>query len=164
MKSQIVALAFEGETMADVLLTKFEELQVRGLLTVEDAVIASRGSEGAVEIRQTRPWTKQYAGRGLGVGALAGLLLGGPIAGAAAGTAVGAVVGKMKDHGIDDSFVDEVSQSLGPDSSILFLLIRLVSGRGKEVLAELQGLDAAVLTTTLTPDQEQMLRDALAGG
>lgn len=163
MKSQIVALAFEGERMADVLLTTFEELQVRGLLTVEDAVIASRGSEGTVEIRQTRAWTKKYAGRGLGVGTLAGLLLGGPIAGAVAGTAIGALVGKIKDHGIDDSFVDEVSQSLGPDASILFLLIRIVSGRGQEVLAALQGLGATVLTTTLTPDQEQRLRDALTG-
>ena len=83
-----------------------------GLITIEDAVIASRGVGQNVEIKQTQSVTGKYTLRGSGIGLLAGFLLGGPIGGLIGGTAVGAISGALKDIGIDDKFIREASEML----------------------------------------------------
>jgi uncharacterized membrane protein len=160
MESNIVVLGFEGESTAEGMLSNIMEMQERGLVTIEDAVVATRGPGTNVEVKQTRSVTGKYAVRGTGAGLLAGLLLGGPIGGLVAGAAIGAITGALKDQGIDDKFINEVSQALRPNSSALFLM-----GKAEDpdkFYEEMRPFKAVVATTTLSEEKEKRLKEALA--
>ena len=159
MASELVVLGFEGEDTADGMLDNFRDMQTRGILKLDDAVVAARGRGSEVDIHQTDSRRGRFATAGAGAGVLAGWLIAGPLGGAAVGT-VGAIVGGMRDRGIDDKFIREVSQSLGPDSSAIFLLIS--EADGPQVLEELKPFNAHVVHTTLNDEQERKLREAMA--
>ena len=123
-----------------------------------DAVLVSRGVGDHVQMKQTRSLKGKYAKRGTGIGFLAGLLLGGPILGAAGGAAVGAITGSMKDIGIEDQFIADIAQGIGPNSSMLFLM---TENADEKVMEYLKHFKARVLTTTLPPEEETRLQKLL---
>ncbi|MEJ2710893.1 MAG: DUF1269 domain-containing protein [Anaerolineales bacterium] len=153
MESKIVVLGFDRQYGAEGMLEQIE------LITLEDAVIASRGVGKDVEIMQARPQGKKGSLKGSGVGLLAGLLLGGPILGVAAGAGIGAIVGSVRDYGLDDKFVEGITESLKPDSSALFLLVK--EAKAEEFQGKLDQFEAYVLTTSLPPDREKALREMI---
>jgi len=162
MTSNLVILGFEDEFMAEGMLGTVGKLQQEGLLTIEDAVVASRGVGTKVNIKQTESEVGKFTLRGGGIGLIAGMLLGGPIGGVIAGTAVGAVAGKMKDAGIDDDVIDRVSEGLAPESSMLFLLVEEVDPENLEkVEAALRPFKANLLNTTLSEEKQQKLQEIL---
>lgn len=160
MASQIVVLGFDNRYAAEAMLESISKMQEDGLIELEDAVVASRGPGTQVEIQQTRSETGKFALRGTGIGLLVGLLLGGPIVGLVGGAAIGAITGALKDQGLDDSFVDQVSEWVKPNTSALFLLVK--EAKGEEVLARLKPFKAQVLTTTLSDEQQNRLKASLA--
>ena len=160
MDSNIVVLRFEGKSQAENMLSIFNEMQDRGIVTLEDSVIASRGPGDNIEIKQTQSVTGKYTIRGSGIGLLAGLLLGGPIGGLVGGTVVGAVAGALKDVGLDDKFIKETSEMLSPGSSALFLMGR--ADDPEKFLEELKPFKAVVATTSLSEEQETRLKKTLA--
>jgi uncharacterized membrane protein len=156
-------LGFENQYGAEAMLENVHQWQEEGLIEVEDAVIASAGPDGKVEIQQThRSETGKFALRIGGAGLVAGALLGGPILGLVAGVTAGAVKGKRKDKGfgLDDDFVQVASGWVRADRSALFLLVR--QANAEQLRANLGPLTATVLTTTLAPEQEKRLRQTLA--
>jgi uncharacterized membrane protein len=160
MDSRIVVLRFDSEIQAEDMLSVFDDLQKRGIVTLEDAVVASRGSGDHVEIKQSQSVTGKYTLRGGGIGLLAGLLLGGPIGGLVGGTVVGAVAGALKDVGMDDKFIRQTSEMLTPNSSALFLM-----GKADDPVKffdELKPFKALVATTSLSAEQENRLKRTLA--
>ena len=160
MDSNIVVLRFDGKTQAENMLSIFNDMQDRGIVTLEVSVIASGGAGDNIEIQQTQSVTGKYTLRGSGIGLLAGLLLGGPIGGLVGGTVVGAFAGALKDVGIDDKFIRQTSEMLTPGSSALFLMGR-ADDRDK-FLDELRPFKALVATTSLSAEQEKRLRRTLA--
>jgi len=156
--SNIVALAFEGEETAKGWLNDLNKMAEDGHIEILDAVIASRGVGKHVEMKQTQSVKGKYAKRGTGIGFLAGLLLGGPILGAASGAAIGAISGSMKDVGIDDKFIDDITHGIAPDSSMLFLM---VENADEKVVNYLKAFKANVLTTNLPPEEEARLQKLL---
>jgi len=160
MASNIVVLGFKSQYGAEAMLEDIQKWQEEGMIELEDAVVASRGPGGDVQIEQTHKQGGRFALRGGGAGLLAGLLLGGPILGLAVGAAAGGIAAALKDYGLDDTFVEEVSQWVQPETSALFLLVK--EAKAEEVLERLRSYGAVVLTTTLAPAQEKRLRQALA--
>ena len=160
MDSNVIVLRFDGKSQAENMLSIFNEMQDRGIVTLEDSVIASRGPGDNIEIKQTQSVTGKYTIRGSGIGLLAGLLLGGPIGGLVGGTVVGAVAGAMKDVGMDDKFIKETSEMLTPGSSALFLMGR--ADDPEKFLEELKPFKALVATTSLSAEQEIRLKKTLA--
>jgi uncharacterized membrane protein len=160
VESNIIVLGFEGESTAEDMLSTFTDMQERGLVTIEDAVVATRGPGSNVEVRQTHSVTGKYAVRGTGIGLLAGLLLGGPIGGLVGGAAIGAIAGALKDQGIDDKFINDITKALRPNSSALFLMGK--ADDPEAFLKELKPLKALVATTTLSEEKERRLKEALA--
>lgn len=157
MASQIVALAFDGVETAEGILDNVIDMQQRGLLKLDDAVVLSRpAGTSEVQVKQTDSRRGRYALIGGGAGMLAGWLVGGPIGGAA----IGAIIGAMRDRGLPDSFVNTISGSLGPDSSALVVLVKDVDG--PTVLEELKPFKGRVVHTTLSDEQEKRLRETLA--
>ena len=160
MASEIVVLGFEDQFAAEDMLGILGKLQEEGLIELEDAVVASRRSGAEVQIKQTHSETGKFALRGTGIGLLAGLLLGGPILGLAGGAAIGAIAGSMKDQGIDDKFIREVSEWVQPGTSALFLMVK--EAKADKVHEQLKPFKAKVLTTTLPEESEQRLKRTLA--
>ena len=158
---EMIALGFEGQITANEMLDKALSWQDRGIIKLEDAVVASRGYDDQVRIHQTKTLTGQYALKGGGFGLLAGLLLGGPIGGLVVGAAAGAVAGKRKDIGIDGHIIKGVSDELRPDTSVLFLMGRSLDP--KRLAAELSALDAVVVTTSLSEEQQANLKKLIDG-
>jgi len=159
MESKIVVLGFEAQFGAEGLMEEFDKFEKEGLITLKDAVIASRGPGMDVEIKQARPKAGKKALKGSGIGLLAGILLGGPILGVAAGAGIGAIVGSVKDYGLDDKFVEGITESLRPDSSALFLLVN--EAKVEEFEGKLNQFEAHVLITSLPPDKEKALRELI---
>lgn len=159
MTSTIVVLGFGHQFGAEGMLEHIDKFQKEGLITLEDAVIAECGIGGRVTIKQANPQTGKTSLKGSGVGLLAGLLLGGPILGAAAGAGIGAIVGATKDFGLDDHFVKGISESLKPESSALFLLVK--EANTEELQGRFVNYEARVITTSLTPDKEKALQKLL---
>ena len=97
-----------------------------------------------------------------GVGALLGLMLGMfmfPVAGLLIGAGGGALIGRFMDFGVDGKFVKEVSESIQPGTSALFVLVREANPDVvRAILAEHHG---KVLHTTLSPEAEENLQNAL---
>ena len=160
MDSNIVVLRFDGKSQAENMLSIFDDMQERGIVTLEDAVIASRGPGDNIEIEQTQSVTGKYTLRGSGIGLLAGLLLGGPVGGLVGGTVAGAVAGAMKDVGMDDKFIRETSEMLTPGSSALVLMGK--ADDPDKFLDELRPFKALVATTSLSAEQENRLKRTLA--
>ena len=171
MEYNIVVLAFEGEsrvnfldpasgpTKAENMLDNVKIWQDQGLYELADAVIATCSPSGDVNIEQTQSLTGKYALGGSGVGLLAGLLLGGPIGGLIGGAAVGAIAGKMKDIGIDDKFIKDVTKGLRPNSSALFLMGKSLDE--EKMMEEIKPFKAFVASTTLSDEKERQLQDLL---
>lgn len=156
MESKIVVLGFDRQYGAEGLFEQIEQYAKDGLITIEDAVIASRGVGSQVDLKQTQPKSGKTALKGSGIGLLAGLLLGGPILGVAVGVSLGAMVGSIKDYGLDDKFIQGITEGLGPESSALFLLVK--EAKTEEFLDKIKQFDARVLTTNLPSDKEEALR------
>ena len=158
--SKIVAIGFDGQFVAEGMVKTFEHLQEEGAIVLEDMVVASRGISGNIDIKQSLSATGKTAAKGSGIGFLAGLLLGGPILGLAAGAAVGAISGSMKDLGIDNKFIQQVTKALAPNTSAIFLLVK--EANGPRVLEELAKFEGHILTTDLDPEQQKRLEKALS--
>ena len=143
--SHLVAIAYDGRETADEVWHEIQTLEETGDIVLEDAVIVQRHQGNQVELTQLKPKEWKAAKVGTGIGLVAGLLIGGPIVGVMAGAGIGYIAGRLKDHGISDSFIKNLSESLAPDSSAIFLLIR--EENPEKVLAAVQPFKGHVLTT-----------------
>jgi uncharacterized membrane protein len=166
--SELVAVGFENTEEADRALTELVRLTKEHLIDLEDAVVAIRSPDGTVRIKQSLNLVGLGAAQGSLSGALWGSLVGllflNPLLGLAAGAAVGAgsgaLAGSLSDYGIDDDLIRSIGETLRPNTSALFVLIRKV--QPEKVLAELSGFKGKVIRSSLSPDQEQRLQAALS--
>jgi uncharacterized membrane protein len=128
------------------------------LIQLHDAAVVS-WPEGA-----KKPKTRQLAsthGAGAAGGAFWGLLFGLlffiPLLGMAVGAAAGALAGSLTDVGIDDDFIQRVRSELTPGTSALFVMTSdAVIDRVRNAFA---GVDAHLITTNLSNDEENKLRE-----
>jgi uncharacterized membrane protein len=167
--AELVATAFDDPAEADRVLTELKRLQKEYLLDLDDAVVAVRPPEGKVQLKQSVNMAASAAASGLVTGGLFGTLVGllflNPLIGFAlgglAGAGAGALSGSLVDYGIDDDFMRTLGQTLPPNTSALFVLVR--KAQPDKVLAELGKFRGRVLHTSLSPEQEQRLKYALSG-
>ena len=166
--SELVVLEFDKISEADEVLNELRRLKKEHLIDLEDAVVVTRPPEGDVQLKQSIPLVRAGAVSGGLSGALWGTLVGllflNPMAGFAVGGMVGAgagaLSGSLVDYGINDDFIRSLSADIKPDSSALFLLIRKV--QPEKVLAELSQYRGRVVRTSLSPEQEKRLQEAIA--
>jgi len=91
---------------------------------LEDAVVVYKTKDGQIKIKQIVDMTTgKGAKRGSFWGFLIGLILGGPIAGALGGLALGTIFGGIKDKGLDNDFVKNITKTMHSHSSAIFILI-----------------------------------------
>jgi uncharacterized membrane protein len=158
--SELFVLAFETETGASEMLDTIGRLQKEELITLEDAAVVVRPMEGKPKVKQAQSLVGAGAVGGAFWGMLIGLLFFAPWLGLVAGAIGGAIGGKMTDIGIDDKFIKEVSETIEPGHSALFLLV--AKATQDKVLPELAKYNATVLQTSLSEEDDAKLREAFS--
>jgi uncharacterized membrane protein len=168
--SELVVVGFDDTQQADRALNELVRLSKEHLIDLEDAVVAIRSQDGTVRIKQSVNLVGIGAAQGSLSGALWGSLVGllflNPLLGFAAGAAVGAGSGaladSLSDYGIDDDLIRSIGDTLQPNTSALFVLVRKV--QPEKVLADITGagFQGKVIRSSLSPEQEQRLQAALS--
>jgi uncharacterized membrane protein len=157
--SSLTVITFEGTDEAQNVLDILKGQTKYGNISFDDTAVVSKDEHGKVTVKNNVSHGTMTA---TGIGAFLGLLLGFlafPIAGLLLGGAGGALIGRMMDLGIDGKFVDQVSESLKPGSSALFVMVR--DADPAVVRAALEGHHGTVLQTTLSEEAEANLEKAL---
>jgi len=114
-----------AEVLKHIASLKRENIQ-KPLVGIEDAAVAVKGDDGRVRIRQTLETATKMGGVATGSlwGVLVGFLFGGPLLGALVGAGISWLIGRKIDIGIDNDFIQQVSDDLKPGRSALLLLVR----------------------------------------
>jgi uncharacterized membrane protein len=161
-------MGFDNPEDADNVLSELGRLQSDYLIDLEDAVVTVRQSDGRLNVKQSVDLVRVGVSAGGASGAMLGTLVGmlflNPIAGFAVGGLVGAgggaLSGSAVDYGIKEDFIRAVAETLRPNTSALFILIRKV--KPEEVLSKLSRFRGRVIRSSLSTEQEARLQTALS--
>ena len=152
--STLVIVGYNDPYKAEEVRFKLRKLQSEYLLDLEDAVVAVKDEKGKVKLHQAVNLTADGAVSCGFLGSLTGLIF--------LNAATGAASGALTDVGINDHFMKELSATLSPCSSTLFVLLRRPSSDRERVLEELKGTGGRVLKTSLSHEDEATLQAALS--
>ncbi len=157
--SDLIAIAYDDEFKAEEVRLTLAKLQKEHLIELEDAAVVVKNKDGKVKLKQAINLTASGAVSGSFWGLLIGTLFFAPIVGAAVGAASGALSGALSDIGVDDDFMRELGETMTPETSALFVLVRKVTP--DKVLEEIAPFGGKVLRTSLTKDKEEQLQEVL---
>ena len=157
--STLVVIGYDDPFKAEEVRLKLVKMQKDYLIDLEDAVVATKDKDGKVKLHQIFSTTKAGALTGGFWGTLVGLIFLNPLLGMAVGAASGAAAGALSDVGIHDGFMKELAETMKPDSSVLFVLVRKATP--DKVLEELKGTGGKILKTSLSHDDEAKLQAAI---
>ena len=157
--STLVVIGYDDPFRAEEVRLKLVKMQKDYLIDMEDAVVATKDKDGKVKLHQIFSTTKAGALTGGFWGTLVGLIFLNPLLGMAVGAASGAAAGTLSDVGISDRFMKELAETMKPDSSVLFVLVRKATP--DKVLEELKGTGGKILKTSLSHDDEAKLQAAI---
>ena len=159
---EMMVVAFDNEDAAEQVLDTLKRLDRKDIVNLKSAAVIVRPSSGKVQIKETRDFdAKQGAIGGALAGGVLGLLKGGLLKGAILGAAGGALAGKVVDLGVEDDFLKEVAEGLGPGSSAIVALVDF-----ERIDAAMEELDkfegGRILRHRLSGDVYRRLSDAVA--
>lgn len=157
--STFVAIAYDDQSKAQEVRLELFKLQSKYLIEMEDAVVAVKDEKGKVKLHQTVNLTATGAVSGGFFGTLIGMLFLSPFLGMAIGASAGAISGALTDAGINDQFMKDLANSLKPNSSVLFVLIRKVTA--DKVVEDVSQYGGTILQTSLSHQDEEKLQAAL---
>lgn len=157
----LTAWKFDNPYGADDALATLEKLQSEALIQVLDAAVVSwEPGRRRPKTRELHSTKKAGALGGGFWGFLFGLIFFVPFLGLAIGAATGALFGSLADVGISDAFINNVREKVTPGTSALFLLS--ADAVIDRVRTEFQGTQAELISTNLSQEQEDRLREAFA--
>jgi uncharacterized membrane protein len=161
--SELIVAGFKGEFTADEVILDLFKLEQVHLLDLEDAAVASRKKDGTLKIRHTNILPLAEAAAGSGVGLVIGTMLLNPVMCTLIGGVIGAALGEtvkiLKEIGIKDEFIKDIAETLTPNHSAIFILIR--ESVPEKIVEELAKYKAKLLRTTLSPAKETELKSIL---
>ena len=156
----IVALIFDNTEEASKVREDMAKVEKMGRLSLDDSAVIVRDEEGNLDVKnEVDRGVKVGAAGGGMLGLFVGALFGGPIGAMLVGVVGGAIVGKLAETGIDQKFIDDVSDALQPGTSGIVLFVR---GSDPDVaVAALRPYKGQVFLTTLPEEAEETLRRTL---
>ena len=158
--STLIAIAYPDRNAAEEVRQELVQAAKEHLVKLEDAVIVEHDADGKIRLHQAVGTTGAGAAGGAMWGGLIGLIFLAPLLGMAVGAATGALGGKMTDLGVDDNFMKDLGTRLQPGSAALIVL-GSTDARDK-VIARVSPYGGDILQSSLSNDQEEQLRSALA--
>ena len=160
----IIGVSFDRLVLAQQYLLAMGGLRESGDLELKDAVVVTKGDDGAVKVVETMdPTPGRAALSGAVWTSLLGLVIGGPvgwIAGLGIGAASGAVTAKIVDLGIPDDWVAWFREAVEPGTSTVVILADHVHVRALAEEAR-RFAGAELLYTSMSDSADRQLRDAL---
>jgi uncharacterized membrane protein len=158
--ANLVVMTFGNKVEAGQVLEALRAAHRDHGISLDDSAVVVKDEDGAIEVKNEvdRGIKMGALGGGL-LGLLAGFLLGGPIASLVVGAIGGALSGDLANLGIDQRFIDNVSNDLQPGTSALFVMVR--EAEPEAVFAALEPFEGEVYSTHLPEDSEEALRRAL---
>ena len=156
--SDLVVITFPDETSGPAALQAMRDAQRNSGLSLRDVAAVRKDADGKVHTHNEVSSTTATGAIG---GGFLGLLLGAvffPIAGLAIGAIAGGLIGKSLGHNVDKNLVRDVTDDLGPGTSAVFVL---VDGNASALVGSVRHLGGKVYQTTLDPDVEDQLNEAL---
>lgn len=160
--SNLVVVAYPDEYRAAEVMAALRRLNKQYLIDFEDACYVTKDARGKIKLHQNT----SLAGAGAAWGGLWGMLIGllffVPFLGFAIGAGMGAITGKLSDYGIDDKFAKQLTATLQPNSSAIFVLVQ--RSTPDKVVPELAKFGGTILQTSLPKETEDKLRAALEQG
>lgn len=157
--STLVAIAYDDQFKAEEVRLALIKLQREHLIELEDAAVVVKKADGKVKLKQAINLTAAGAASGSFWGLLIGTLFLSPVFGLAVGAASGAASGALSDIGVEDDFMKKLGETLKPESSALFVLIR--SATPDKVLDEVAPFGGTILRTSLSKSDEAELQTIL---
>jgi uncharacterized membrane protein len=155
----LTVFKFGSPEGAQEMLNKVYEMQNQELITVIDAATVSWPKDRkAPKTKQAVNLTGAGAMDGAFWGMLFGLLFFVPLFGIAVGASMGALTGRFADYGIDDNFIKRIRNEVEPGTSALFLMT--TNAVVDRVVEELKGREFELVSTNLSKEQEEELRNA----
>jgi uncharacterized membrane protein len=152
---------FDSAGGAQDALVRLERMQKEELIRINDAAYVTwPDGKKQPKTQQVNNLTGAGALGGSFWGLLFGLIFFVPLLGMAVGAAMGALAGSMSDVGIDDDFIREVRQQVTPGTSALFVMTS--NAVVDKVVDEFRQSGATLVSTNLSKDQEDQLREVFA--
>jgi uncharacterized membrane protein len=152
---------FDSAGGAENALVQLERMQKEELIQINDgAYVTWPEGKKKPKTEQLHNMTGAGALGGSFWGLLFGLIFFVPLLGMAVGAAMGALSGSMVDVGIDDSFIREVRSQVTPGTSALFVMTS--NAVVDKVIEEFKNSGATLVSTNLSHEQEEKLREAFA--
>jgi uncharacterized membrane protein len=152
--STLVIVGYNDPYKAEEVRSKLRKLQSEYLLDLQDAAVAVKNEKGKVKLHRSDTLTAAGAISYGVLGTLSGLIFLNAMASAAFGALTGA--------GVNKHFMKELSATLSPGSSILFVLLRRLTPYRNGVLEELNGTGGKILQSSLSYEDEGKLQAALS--
>ena len=160
--STLVVVAYPDEYRAVEVLETLRRMNKDDLIDLEDACYVTKDGQGKLKLHQNT----SLAGVGAAWGGIWGLIIGllffVPFLGAAIGAGLGILSAKLGNYWTDDAFAGEVTSTMRPNSSAIFMMTRRVSA--DRVVPELAMFGGTILQTSLSPEIEERLQEALDRG
>jgi len=157
--SELVVAGFKGEFTADEVLLDLLKMKQIHLIDLDYAVVVAKRDDGTIRVRHNNVVVHADA---TAVGQWGTLLFGGPV-GYIIGAIIGAVIGEtvkgLKKIGIQDDFIKDVSETLEPGNSAIFIRVR--KSLSDKVVEELRNFKAKLLRASLTITNEAELQREL---
>ena len=158
--STLIAVGYDTPFKAEEVRMKLQKMQQAYLIDLEDAVVAVKNAKGKIKLEQPINLTALGAASGGFWGALIGLIFLAPLFGMAIGAVAGAVSGALRDVGINDKFIKDLADTMRPNTSALFVLVRKATP--DRVLEELKGTGGKILQSSLSHEEVDRLQGVLA--
>jgi len=147
---ELLAAVYADMDRAQVICDMLEQMHKATTITLDDAVIVTKGSDGKLQIHETREvTTAKGAKRGAIAAGLFGLVF--PpslIVSAVAGGAVGALWGKLRDTGLKTKSIKDLGDTLEPGKAAVVALVDKASVPATE--RALQGYDGELIRQSFT--------------
>jgi uncharacterized membrane protein len=157
--SNLLVLTFDDTVQAGEALEALKHIQHEGLGKIDDAAVVVKDESGKVHVKNMTDTGVKW---GAVTGGILGLLIASvffPLAGLTLGAIGGGLVGKTLDMGVDKKFVKDVTETLKPGTSALFVIGS--SDHKDAVLGTLRNFHGTIYQTTLDTEAVDQLRDAL---
>jgi uncharacterized membrane protein len=170
----LAVVEFKHRCDADAMLFALQELEKQALIEVEDSALFVKGKSGEIDVEHSRDFFAQLPTSGAlyfgFLGAVIGWILSGAFFGGAllglqfglvAGFAFGTLAGWLSNTGVPDSLIKKMRAEIEPGNVALFLS---VSGSltSEKVLEVLKRFGGHLRHTSLAPDEEALLKEAVA--
>ena len=156
-----IVVTFDDPARAGQVRDEITSMQKESQISLDDSAVVVKDADGKIHVHN-----EMDSGVKTGVigGSLVGVLIGGllfPIAGLLVGALAGAGIGALAHVGVDKKFLQDVEESMQPNSSALFLIVR--GANPGPVITVLSQFKGKIYHTSLSDEDEKALRNAMEG-